>query len=185
MGLGQYFPLLPPNSSSSLLTQSPQSFSFSHPELTTIPLTHFTSSKPPSLSLSLPLISRVRVLGAVQSAMAVSSSLAASFTGAKLETPPFLNSVSSSRSSSQYRIFCKPARTRRSLIQRGASLNSRCEVASDALVDTDSTRSSSVSALEQLKTSAADSEFSFPFSFLFLYFWKLICAFGCFSSFFF
>ncbi|CBI19316.3 unnamed protein product, partial [Vitis vinifera] len=88
--------------------------------------------------------------------MAVSSSLAASFTGAKLETPPFLNSVSSSRSSSQYRIFCKPARTRRSLIQRGASLNSRCEVASDALVDTDSTRSSSVSALEQLKTSAAD-----------------------------
>ena len=111
----------------------------------------------------------------------MSSSLAASFTGAKLETPPFLNSVSSSRSSSQYRIFCKPARTRRSLIQRGASLNSRCEVASDALVDTDSTRSSSVSALEQLKTSAADSEFSFPFSFLFLYFWKLICAFGCFS----
>ncbi|KAJ9674103.1 hypothetical protein PVL29_023572 [Vitis rotundifolia] len=88
--------------------------------------------------------------------MAVSSSLAASFTGAKLETPLFLNSVSSSRSSSQYRIFCKPARTRRSLIQRGASLNSRCEVASDALVDTDSTRSSSVSALEQLKTSAAD-----------------------------
>ncbi|KAL6317346.1 hypothetical protein AAG906_030099 [Vitis piasezkii] len=88
--------------------------------------------------------------------MAVSSSLAASFTGAKLETPPFLNSVSSSRSSSQYRIFCKPARTRRSLIQRGASLNSRCEVASDALVDTDSARSSSVSALEQLKTSAAD-----------------------------
>lgn len=86
----------------------------------------------------------------------MSSSLAASFTGAKLETPPFLNSVSSSRSSSQYRIFCKPARTRRSLIQRGASLNSRCEVASDALVDTDSTRSSSVSALEQLKTSAAD-----------------------------
>lgn len=86
----------------------------------------------------------------------MSSSLAASFTGAKLETPLFLNSVSSSRSSSQYRIFCKPARTRQSLIQRGASLNSRCEVASDALVDTDSTRSSSVSALEQLKTSAAD-----------------------------
>ncbi|XP_034676510.1 glutamyl-tRNA reductase 1, chloroplastic-like [Vitis riparia] len=88
--------------------------------------------------------------------MAVSSSLAASFTGAKLETPLFLNLVSSSRSSSQYRIFCKPARIRQSLIQRGASLNSRCEVASDALVDTDSTRSSSVSALEQLKTSAAD-----------------------------
>lgn len=86
----------------------------------------------------------------------MSSSLAASFTGAKLETPLFLNLVSSSRSSSQYRIFCKPARTRQSLIQRGASLNSRCEVASDALVDTDSTRSSSVSALEQLKTSAAD-----------------------------
>lgn len=86
----------------------------------------------------------------------MSSSLAASFTGAKLETPLFLNSVSSSRSSSQYRIFCKPARIRQSLIQRGASLNSRCEVASDALVDTDSTRSSSVSALEQLKTSAAD-----------------------------
>lgn len=86
----------------------------------------------------------------------MSSSLAASFTGAKLETPLFLNSVSSSRSSSQYRIFCKPARTRQSLIQRGASLNSRCEVASDALVDTDSARSSSVSALEQLKTSAAD-----------------------------
>lgn len=86
----------------------------------------------------------------------MSSSLAASFTGAKLETPLFLNLVSSSRSSSQYRIFCKPARTRQSLIQRGASLNSRCEVASDALVDTDSARSSSVSALEQLKTSAAD-----------------------------
>ena len=92
--------------------------------------------------------------------MSVSSSLATSFTGAKFETHLFLNSVSSSRSASQYRIFCNPSRGRRSLIQRDASLNPRCEVASEAVVDT---RSSSVSALEQLKTSAADSGFSFPF----------------------
>lgn len=94
--------------------------------------------------------------------MAVSSSLATSFTGLKLETTLFLNSVSSSRSSSQSRVLCKPSRLRRSLIHRAANLNPRCEVVSDAVVDTESNRSSSVSALEQLKISAADSGFSFP-----------------------
>lgn len=120
------------------------------------------------LRLSFSGFFRVRVLGVLQSAMAVSSSLAASFSTAKLETPLFLNSVSSSRSSSQYRIFCKPARSRRYLSQRRAYFIPRCEVASDALVEADSARSSSVSALEQLKTSAADSWFSFFLLFFFL-----------------
>ncbi|EXC01154.1 Glutamyl-tRNA reductase 1 [Morus notabilis] len=86
--------------------------------------------------------------------MAVSTS----FAGAKLEAL-LLNTASSSRvssassSSSQLSSFCKPIRSRRVLIQRGV----RCEVASsDASLQTDKLASSNISALEQLKTSAAD-----------------------------
>uniref|UniRef100_A0A5B6ZUL8 Glutamyl-tRNA reductase n=1 Tax=Davidia involucrata TaxID=16924 RepID=A0A5B6ZUL8_DAVIN len=96
--------------------------------------------------------------------MAVSSA----FAGAKLETLLLSNSASSSspRSTpSQIRIFCKPTRNRRTLIQRGwASFNPaiRCEVAPDVLVQTtdkidpNAASSSSLSALEQLKASAVD-----------------------------
>ncbi|KAG6644504.1 hypothetical protein CIPAW_08G058300 [Carya illinoinensis] len=72
-----------------------------------------------------------------------------SFAGAKLEAP-FLKSALSSRASpsSKFPILWKPIRSRKTLIQRGV----RCEVAaSDAFVRTDK-----LSALEQLKTSAAD-----------------------------
>ncbi|KAA8538227.1 hypothetical protein F0562_027950 [Nyssa sinensis] len=96
--------------------------------------------------------------------MAVSSA----FAGAKLET--LLLSISASSSSprlttSQIGILCKPTRNRRTLIQRGwASSNPviRCEIAPDFLVQTNdkidpnAASSSSLSALEQLKTSAAD-----------------------------
>lgn len=90
--------------------------------------------------------------------MAVSSS----FAGPKLETLLLCNnasSTSSRASPSQIRILCKPARTRRTVFQRGVSLNPRCEVNSDVLVQDNNKielRASSVSALEQLKTSAAD-----------------------------
>lgn len=73
-----------------------------------------------------------------------------SFAGAKLEAP-FLKSSPSSRAtpSAQLLIIGKPIRCRKGPVQRGV----RCEVASsDALVQTDK-----LSALEQLKNSAADS----------------------------
>uniref|UniRef100_A0A5B6ZUK4 Glutamyl-tRNA reductase n=1 Tax=Davidia involucrata TaxID=16924 RepID=A0A5B6ZUK4_DAVIN len=100
--------------------------------------------------------------------MAVSSA----FAGTKLETLLLSNSAASSSSSrpssSQIGIFCKPTRTRRTLIQRGwGSFNPaiRSEVASDVFVQStdkidpnaaSSPSSSSLSALQQLKTSAAD-----------------------------
>ncbi|KAJ8551094.1 hypothetical protein K7X08_000464 [Anisodus acutangulus] len=54
-------------------------------------------------------------------------------------------------------LFCNPGRVRRLPIQKGL-LNSgiRCEVAANDVVDQNVTSSSSLSALEQLKTSAAD-----------------------------
>ncbi|KAA8528402.1 hypothetical protein F0562_035757 [Nyssa sinensis] len=90
--------------------------------------------------------------------MAVSSA----FAGTKLETLLLGNSAASSPS--QIRIFCKPTRSRRNLIQRGWGYFNpaiRCEAASDVLVQTTDkvefkAASSSLSALEQLKTSAAD-----------------------------
>lgn len=97
--------------------------------------------------------------------MAVSSS----FAGPKLETLLLCNHSSSSSSTSsracptQIRILCKPARTRRVVIQRGVGFSPRCEVAStssDVSVQVenkiDISRASSLSALEQLKTSGAD-----------------------------
>ncbi|KAL6955320.1 glutamyl-tRNA reductase [Sarracenia purpurea var. burkii] len=101
--------------------------------------------------------------------MAVSSA----FAGAKLETLLLSNSpaaaaVSSSAvalSPSQTRIICKPTRTRRALIPRGG-LTIRCDGASDVLTQTadkadpnsvSGSSSPSLSALELLKTSAADS----------------------------
>ncbi|KAG6648644.1 hypothetical protein I3843_07G158300 [Carya illinoinensis] len=79
--------------------------------------------------------------------MAVSTT---SFAAAKLEAPLLKASPSSRASSpaSQLPILLKPIRSRKTLIQRGV----RCEVAaSDALVQTEK-----LSALEQLKASAAD-----------------------------
>ncbi|XP_059641735.1 glutamyl-tRNA reductase 1, chloroplastic-like isoform X2 [Cornus florida] len=93
--------------------------------------------------------------------MAVSSA----FAGAKLETLLLGNTSSTRSSPSQNGVFCKPTRTRRTLIQRGwASFNPtvRSEVASDVSlqtsdkIDTNTASSSSLFALEQLKTSAAD-----------------------------
>ena len=96
--------------------------------------------------------------------MAVSSA----FAGAKLETLLAGASATSSPavalSPSQIRVLCKPTRTKRALIHRTGP-NIRCEVASDVLVqsdpNTDSRSSSSLSALEQLKTSAADRTSTF------------------------
>ncbi|XP_058221987.1 glutamyl-tRNA reductase 1, chloroplastic-like [Rhododendron vialii] len=91
--------------------------------------------------------------------MAVSSA----FGGAKLETLLLSNSAAAVPPC-QIRVFCKQARTGRALIRRGGPAI-RCEVASDVLVQTaggidqnasSDSRSPSLSALEQLKTSAAD-----------------------------
>ncbi|XP_038885354.1 glutamyl-tRNA reductase 1, chloroplastic [Benincasa hispida] len=95
--------------------------------------------------------------------MAVSTS----FSGAKLEALLLKSAATSSStrisSSSQLTGFCKSIRTRRILFQRsGLSSFSplRCEVASsDVLVQNDEfdpAKSSNLSALEQLKTSAVD-----------------------------
>uniref|UniRef100_A0A2P2IWU3 Glutamyl-tRNA reductase n=1 Tax=Rhizophora mucronata TaxID=61149 RepID=A0A2P2IWU3_RHIMU len=107
--------------------------------------------------------------------MAVSYGFAAALAGAKMETF-LLNSASSSSVASspvrpplQLRVFCKPNRRfhRRMLEQRGGV---RCEVATsnDVGVESDATTDlanvSSLSALEQLKASAADSESLFPLS---------------------
>ncbi|XAR48467.1 Glutamyl-tRNA reductase [Bertholletia excelsa] len=96
--------------------------------------------------------------------MAVSSA----FARAKFETLLVSNTAASASSSSamalsssQIRVLCKPTRTIRVSIQRGGS-SIRCEVASDAPVETavkvdaNSASSPGLSALEQLKTSAAD-----------------------------
>lgn len=102
--------------------------------------------------------------------MAVSSA----FLGAKLETlivsnsaaavpPPSRSLSSAALNPCQIRVFCKPTRTRRAVVERGR-LAIRCEVASDVLVQTagdvdqnvSDSRSTSLSALEQLKTSAVD-----------------------------
>lgn len=115
--------------------------------------------------------------------MAVSSA----FAGVKLEsillgnnaaatTSSWSSSSSSSSSTHQIRgIFCKPTRTRRALIQRADRFNPtttvRCEVAASDVQttaekiksNTGSSFSSSLSALEQLKTSAGDSKYiTFP-----------------------
>ena len=99
--------------------------------------------------------------------MAVSTS----FSGAKLEALLFKSASNSSStrnlSSSHLPGFCKSIRTRRILFQRtGVSSFTpfKCELASsDVLVQNDEIdppKSSNLSALEQLKTSAVDSMFS-------------------------
>lgn len=111
--------------------------------------------------------------------MAVSSGFATTLAGAKMETL-LLNSSSSSFSSSsssslraylvppnQVRVFCKPTRNNyaRMLTRRGGGGGVRCEVAAstdNVVIETDTNidlaKVSSLSALEQLKTAAADSE---------------------------
>ncbi|KAK6116186.1 hypothetical protein DH2020_008455 [Rehmannia glutinosa] len=100
--------------------------------------------------------------------MAVSSA----FVGAKLDALLVSNTASSSMSASasttQIGLLCKPvaARAKRAALIRRNSRIFRCEVAPDALVQTEkvdlanaassSASASSLSALEQLKTSAAD-----------------------------
>ncbi|XP_010254658.1 PREDICTED: glutamyl-tRNA reductase 1, chloroplastic-like [Nelumbo nucifera] len=91
--------------------------------------------------------------------MAATSGFATSFSGVKLESLLSSSRISSSTSSSsQVRLFCKPAGNRRRIATRGLSLNPRCEAASDVLVQDENvdSRASSVFILEQLKTSAAD-----------------------------
>ncbi|KAK4434266.1 Glutamyl-tRNA reductase 1, chloroplastic [Sesamum alatum] len=96
--------------------------------------------------------------------MAVSSA----FVGAKLETVLLSNSASSSMTASasaaQAALLCKPiaARPKRAAVIRRNSGMIRCEVVPEALVQTEkldptnAASASSLSALEQLKTSAAD-----------------------------
>ncbi|KAL0322928.1 UNVERIFIED_CONTAM: Glutamyl-tRNA reductase 1, chloroplastic [Sesamum angustifolium] len=96
--------------------------------------------------------------------MAVSSA----FVGAKLETLLLSNSASSSASAAQAGLLCKPvaARPKRAAVIRRNSGMIRCEAVPDVLVQTEkldpinaassSASASSLSALEQLKTSAAD-----------------------------
>lgn len=103
--------------------------------------------------------------------MAVSTS----FPGAKLEALLLKSAATSSStrvsSSSHLPGFCKSIRTRRILFQRSGVPSFapvRSEVASsDVLVQNDEfdrAKSSNLSALEQLKTSAVDSKY-FPFLF--------------------
>ena len=100
--------------------------------------------------------------------MAVSST----FSGAKLESL-LVNSCSSSSASSlrvyfpcqqQMKAFSKPNRGRKGMVQRSGV---RCEVVqSDAALEgekIDPSKASALSALEKLKTSAADSTFIFNF----------------------
>lgn len=107
--------------------------------------------------------------------MAVSSA----FVGAKLEALMVSNtasasSMSASASAAPVGLLCKPAAARAkrvALIRRNSGII-RGEVAPEALVRTEnadhgnaassSASASSLSALEQLKTSAADSMFAFP-----------------------
>ncbi|KAL2242197.1 glutamyl-tRNA reductase 1, chloroplastic [Sesamum indicum] len=96
--------------------------------------------------------------------MAVSSA----FVGAKLETLLLSNSASSSASAAQAGLICKPvaARPKRAALIRRNSGMIRCEAVPDFVVQTEkldpinaassSASASSLSALEQLKTSAAD-----------------------------
>lgn len=92
--------------------------------------------------------------------------MSTSFAGAKMvalllksssaAASPLPSSSSSTRvsSSSQFSSFGKPIRSRKVGVQRGV----RCEVnASDVSVRADQNAVSNVSALEQLKTSAAES----------------------------
>ncbi|KAF8377429.1 hypothetical protein HHK36_030806 [Tetracentron sinense] len=85
--------------------------------------------------------------------MAAASGFAASFSWEKLESPLLWTTSSTKAFSSQIRISYKSSADRR----RG-SLNPRCEVPSDVLVQDSKidSRSLSVSALEQLKISAID-----------------------------
>ncbi|KAF8406145.1 hypothetical protein HHK36_008225 [Tetracentron sinense] len=90
--------------------------------------------------------------------MVATSGFAASFAGVKMESLLPCKISSSKASPSQIPIFCNPSRNLRRVSERGVSLNPRCEAVSDVLVHDDkiNSRVSSVSALEQLKTSAAD-----------------------------
>ncbi|KAK3031275.1 hypothetical protein RJ639_035575 [Escallonia herrerae] len=79
------------------------------------------------------------------------------FAGAKLETLLLSNAATAASSSAQIGISCKPAQAGRRAPARRGGCAIRCEVAaSDVLVGVNSASSSSLSALEQLKTSAAD-----------------------------
>ncbi|XP_043713393.1 glutamyl-tRNA reductase 1, chloroplastic-like [Telopea speciosissima] len=86
--------------------------------------------------------------------MATSSGVAVSFAGVKLESLIF---KASSRSyNSRIGLFSKPAGNRRRTVERRVSI--RCDGGSDVFVKDEKTdsRASSILALEQLKTSAAD-----------------------------
>ncbi|XP_010275509.1 PREDICTED: glutamyl-tRNA reductase 1, chloroplastic-like [Nelumbo nucifera] len=95
--------------------------------------------------------------------MSAASGFATSFAGVTLESLLSYSSQSrvsssSSSSSSQLRLFCKPVGNRRWICSRGVTLNPMCEVPSNGLFQDEKidSRSTSVSILEQLKTSAAD-----------------------------
>lgn len=120
--------------------------------------------------------------------MAVSSG----FTGAKLENLLLLCNGSPSPSATRASLFLSPQiglPRRRSLAQRsvGVGFNRvvRCEVAaSDVVSESPKIDTSNISALEQLKTSAADSEspsllgLSLKFGFLACV-WDLVIWFCC------
>lgn len=90
------------------------------------------------------------------------------FSGAKLEalllkSASSSSSASSSRASSasHFSLFSKPIKNRRTLIQKRVI---RCEADSDVVFKTDEPSiGNAMSALEQLKTSAADSKFCSQF----------------------
>lgn len=86
------------------------------------------------------------------------------FTGAKLESLPLRNAGAST--SAPIAVFCNPGRGRMALIQKGSfNFAVRCESATtDVVAQTEASAdsanvalASSLSALQQLKTSAADS----------------------------
>lgn len=91
------------------------------------------------------------------------------FSGPKLES---LSSSAAVSSPASIGLFCNPGRVRRLPIQKGL-FNSgiRCEVAASDVLDQSQssgnvTSSSSLTALEQLKTSAADSTYFIRPSFI-------------------
>ena len=115
--------------------------------------------------------------------MAVSSGFAKTLSGAKMETFLSLNSSYYCTSSVSFvlpqdmRVSCKPSRNnfrrRVSLNHKGGGV--RCEVSTASndvalAAEIDPARVSSLSALEQLKTSAVDSElFSLTRFFVFIF----------------
>lgn len=114
-------------------------------------------------SFNFPLLFLSAILG--QGFDAVSMAVSTSFSGAKLEALLLKSSSPASRASAAARLsdFGKPGAIKKTLIQRGII---RCEAAvPEVLIKADDpSNGNSVSALEQLKTSAADSKSCFSFS---------------------